>query len=104
MILTVVGVGRNRSVRFRGESVKRAGVLRLRGCFAMRSGHSAQDDNSRVLRSPRRPHLMLSPSPANRPKVVIFPCPAVRVGLALGCDHRLVFSHAAARRTFRRTA
>lgn len=31
-------------MKFRGESVKQVGVLRLRGCFATRSGHSAQDD------------------------------------------------------------
>jgi hypothetical protein len=31
-------------MKFRGESAKQVGVLRLRGCFAARSGHSAQDD------------------------------------------------------------
>ena len=34
-------------MKFRGESVKQVGVLRLRGCFAARSGHSAQDDKGR---------------------------------------------------------
>ena len=32
-------------MKFEGESVKRVGVLRLRGCFALRGGHSAQDDH-----------------------------------------------------------
>ncbi len=34
-------------MKFEGESVVRVGVLRLHGCFAARSGHSAQDDNVR---------------------------------------------------------
>ena len=34
-------------VELKGEEL--IGVLRLRGCFATRSGHSAQDDNLRFL-------------------------------------------------------
>ncbi len=32
-------------MKFLGESAKQVGVLRLRGYFAARSGHSAQDDS-----------------------------------------------------------
>ncbi len=32
-------------IKLRGESARQVGVLRLRGCFAARSGHSAQDDS-----------------------------------------------------------
>lgn len=35
---------RDRLMKFRGESAKQVVVLRLRGCFAARSGHSTQDD------------------------------------------------------------
>ena len=35
---------RDSFIKFRCESAKQAGVLRLRGCFAARSGRSAQDD------------------------------------------------------------
>ncbi len=31
-------------IKFHGERAKQIGVLRLRGCFASRSIHSAQDD------------------------------------------------------------
>jgi hypothetical protein len=46
MILTVAEEGVP-SMRFQREYVKGVGVLRLRGCFAMRSGLSAQDDTLR---------------------------------------------------------
>jgi hypothetical protein len=36
-------------MNFEGESVEQVGVLRLRGCFAARSCHSAQDDNIQVF-------------------------------------------------------
>jgi hypothetical protein len=32
-------------MKFKGECVERVEVLRRRGCFALRSGYSAQDDN-----------------------------------------------------------
>ena len=35
---------RDNFMKFREESAKQVGVLRLRGCFSTRSGHSAQDD------------------------------------------------------------
>ncbi len=41
MISRVLGAGRHLLAAF----VQLIGVLRLRGCFASRSSHSAQDDN-----------------------------------------------------------
>jgi hypothetical protein len=39
-------------VKFHGESAKQIGVLRLRGCFAARSSHFAQDDNVQFFTRP----------------------------------------------------
>jgi len=41
-------------MKFRGESPKQVGVLRLRSCFAARSSYSAQDDNVQFLARPLR--------------------------------------------------
>ena len=39
-------------MKFCGECVEREGVLRLRSCFAARSGHFAQDDNVELYQMP----------------------------------------------------
>lgn len=36
-------------MKFERKSVGHVEVLRLRGCFGARSGHSAQDDNVQVF-------------------------------------------------------
>jgi hypothetical protein len=40
-----------------GDSVERVGVLRLRGRFAARSSHSAQDDSFRDLYEPSQSNV-----------------------------------------------
>jgi hypothetical protein len=42
-------------MKFDGESVERVGFLRLRGRLALRSRHSAQNDNFQVFVQPDRP-------------------------------------------------